>query len=259
MLGQVVPLRGIFFQTKNKVMLRNVLIPVLLLIGTLQADAQLKGILDKAKGALNSGGLSQEEAGNGLKEALNLGIGEAVDFLSASDGYFKSPYKILIPEDVRKVTNKLKMVPGWDNVERNLEEKMNRAAESAAKKAKPIFLNAIRQLTFQDALNILMGEKNAATQYLHRTTYDPLFGEFMPVIQSALDEVNAREYWRSAVTAYNKIPMVEKANPELDRYVTEKALSGMFNLVEKKERAIRDDASLRTSDLLRKVFSKQDK
>jgi hypothetical protein len=223
------------------------------------AEAQFKGMLDKAKSALEQpGSLSQDEIGKGLKEALDKGVGEAVDFLSATDGYYKSAYKILLPEDVQKVTSKLKAVPGWSNVERDLEEKMNRAAEVAAQKAKPIFISAIRKMTFRDATNILMGEKNAATQYLHKTTFQALFDEFKPVIQSSLDEVNARQYWKTAVDAYNKIPFVSKANPELDNYVTEKALDGMFGLVEKKELDIRENTGARSSDLLKKVFAKQD-
>ena len=219
----------------------------------------LKGLLDKAEKKLKGGsGLSQEEVGKGLKEALNKGVGNAVDFLSAEDGYYKSPYKILIPEEARKVTSKLKAVPGFQDVEANLEEKLNRAAEDAAKKAKPIFVSAIKQMTFKDAMNILMGNKDAATRYLENSTYDNLFGEFMPVIQASLDKVNAREYWRSAVKAHNKLPFVKKVNPELDEYVTQKALVGMFSLVEKKELDIRENTGSRTSDLLKKVFAKQD-
>ncbi|MEZ4950384.1 MAG: DUF4197 domain-containing protein [Saprospiraceae bacterium] len=222
---------------------------------------QLNGLLKKAEDAassLKNGGLSQDEVGRGLKEALDKGVGEAVDFLSAKDGYYKSAYKILVPEDARKVTDKLKAVPGWSNVEKDLEEKMNRAAEIAADKAKPIFINAIKNMTFKDAMNILMGEKDAATTYLKDNTFKALFAEFMPVIQSSLDEVNAREYWRGAVNAYNKIPFVSKANPELDQYVTQKALDGMFGLVEKKEVDIRENTSSRSSELLKKVFAKQD-
>lgn len=224
--------------------------------------AQLNGLVKKAKGAVAgvaSGDLSQEEAGNGLKEALNQGVGEAVSFLSAKDGYFKTPYKILIPTEAQKVVDKLKNVPGFENLEADLTERMNRAAESAAAKAKPIFLAAIKGLTFKDALNILTGNPDAATRYLERTTSDPLYEEFLPVIQQSLDEVNARQLWRSAATAYNKIPFVTKTNTELDSHVTQKALVGMFSLVEKKEKGIRSDVSLRNTDLLKKVFAKQDK
>lgn len=225
------------------------------------AQAQLGGVLKKAKDVVTTGGggLSQDEAGNGLKEALNAGIGEAVDFLSAKDGYFKSPYKILVPDEAQKVVSKLKNVPGFNNIEADLTERMNRAAEIAATKAKPIFVAAIKGLTFQDAMNILLGNQDAATRYLEKTTFEKLYAEFKPVIQKSLDEVNAREYWKSAVTTYNKLPFVDKTNPELDDHVTRKALSGMFSLVEKKEKGIRSDVNLRNTDLLRKVFAKQDK
>ncbi|MEM9917902.1 MAG: DUF4197 domain-containing protein [Bacteroidota bacterium] len=219
----------------------------------------LKGLLDKAEDKLKGGtGLSQEEVGKGLKEALDKGVGKAVDFLSAEDGYYKSPYKILIPEEAQKVTSKLKAVPGFKDVESNLEEKLNRAAEDAAKKAKPIFVSAIKQMTFKDAMNLLMGDQDAATRYLEKSTYDNLVGEFMPVIQASLDKVNARDYWRSAVKAHNKLPFVKKANPELDEYVTQRALLGMFSLIEKKELDIRENTGARSSDLLKKVFAKQD-
>src|SRR5690606_14282896 len=155
----------------------------------------------------------------GLKEALNFGINEAVQSLSAKNGYFDSPYKILVPAEAQQVVSKVKMVPGFENVERDLVAKMNEAAEHAARKATPIFVNAIKSMTIDDATSILMGEKDAATQYLERTTRPALYGEFKPVIQAALDEVNAREYWRSVVNAYNNIPLVKKVNPELDDHV----------------------------------------
>ncbi len=223
------------------------------------SHAQLKGVFNKFKNKVIESKLSQDEVGMGLKEALNKGVDEAVNYLSAEDGYYKSPYKILLPTEAQKVTAKLKFVPGFSNVEAKLVEKMNRAAELAAAKAKPIFVSAIKQMTFKDAMNILMGEPDAATRYLERTTSDSLFAEFKPVIQTSLDEVHARDYWRSAVTAYNKIPLVSKANPELDEHVTKMALVGLFSLVEKKELDIRENTGARTSDLLRKVFAKQDK
>lgn len=217
--------------------------------------------LEKAKQAkegLLGGGLSQEEAGKGLKEALDIGVAEAVDFLSAEDGYYKSVYKVLLPEEAQAVAGKLRAVPGFSNVEEEIILKINRAAEDAAKKAKPIFVSAIRQMTFQDAMNILMGNKDAATRYLEKTTYDQLYSEFKPVIIESLDKFNARTYWRDAVTAYNKIPLTSKANPELDDHVTRQALTGLFSLVEVKEKDIRENVGARTSELLRKVFSRQD-
>lgn len=247
-------------------MFKKITLLLLLTVSLLSyTEAQnLKGLLGKAKAALeegtNMGGaLSAEEIGKGLKEALNIGVGEASDFLSAEDGYLKSAYKIPLPEEAQKISTKLQMVSGFSNFEKNLVEKINRAAEDAAVKAKPIFISAIKQMTFQDAMNLLMGEQDAATRYLEKTTYDNLYAEFRPVIIEALDKVNARSYWKKGVTAHNKLPFVNKANPDLDDYVAKKALIGLFSLVEKKEEDIRENTNARTSDLLKKVFAKQDK
>lgn len=243
--------------------MRKSILPLIILLFTAgYSQAQFKDAFNKAKDKVASvagGDLSQEEVGKGLKEALNNGVGEAVDFLSKTDGYYKSPYKILVPKEAQNVISKLKAVPGFNDVEDKLVEKMNRAAEDAAVKAKPIFINAIKQMTFKDAMNILMGNPDAATRYLESTTFKQLYAEFLPIIQVSLDKVNAREYWRGAVGAYNKIPLVQKTNPELDDHVTRMALQGLFGLVEEKEKGIRSNANLRTSDLLKKVFAKQDK
>ena len=216
---------------------------------------QIQSTLDTLAGAQ---GLTTAEVGAGLKQALEFGIGEGAQRLSQENGYFKSPYKILLPPEARKITDKLQNVPGFRSVEETILEKINRGAEDAAKKAKPIFVNAIKQMTFSDSMDILMGQDDAATQYLHRTTFDALYNEFNPVIIESLDKFNARDYWADAVNTYNSIPLVEKANPDLDDYVTQEALKGLFAMVEKKERSIRTDVSARTTDLLRKVFAKQD-
>ena len=126
--------------------------------------------------------LSNEDIGNGLKSALELGIGKGADVLSQKGGYFNSAYKILLPDEARQITDKLKMIPGFGKVEDIVLEKINAGAESAAAKAKPIFVNAIKSMTFNDALAILMGDKNAATDFLKRATYDQLYKEFSPVI-----------------------------------------------------------------------------
>lgn len=237
------------------------LLMVFALLFSTDVEAQkLKGLLKKAKDVVSGeSGLSSDEIGKGLKEALNNGVGEAVDFLSVEDGYYKSAYKILMPSEAEKVMSKLRAVPGFSNLEEDILEKINRAAEDAATKAKPIFIGAIKQMTFKDAMNILMGEKDAATRYLEKSTYDQLYAEFKPVIVASLDKFNARDTWRKAVTAHNKLPFVKKANPELDDYVAKQALVGMFGLVEKKEEKIRDDVNARPSPLLKKVFAEQDK
>ena len=222
-----------------------------------QSHAQFKDLLNKAKSAVT--GDDSGDVGLGLKEALKFGVNEAVDKLSAEKGYLESPYKILIPEEARAIVSKVKMVPGFQDVETQLIDKMNKAAELAAKKATPIFVDAITSLTIRDAMNILMGEKDAATRYLETETRTPLYNEFLPVIQAALDEVNARTYWTTVVNAYNNIPFVKKVNPQLDDHVNNKALDGLFSLIQVKEEKIRTDQSQRTTDLLKKVFGQQDK
>ena len=222
------------------------------------AEAQISDFLNKAKNVITGESSVEDETGAALKEALNLGVEKAVTELSAEDGYFDSPYKILIPEDAQQVINTVKRIPGFENVERDLIEKMNEAAELAAKRATPIFVDAIKQMTIADAANILMGEKDAATRYLENTTRTGLYTAFLPVIQESLDEVNARSYWRSVVNSYNKIPFVRKMNPELDDHVNNKGLDGLFGLIEKKEEGIRADQDQRTTELLRNVFARQD-
>lgn len=233
--------------------MRSALFSILMLFA-LSGNAQFKDLLNKAKNTLQDQG--QTDYASGLKEALELGVGEAVNKLSAEKGYLESPYKILIPEEAKQIISKVKMVPGFQDVETKLIEQMNKAAELAAKKATPIFVNAIKQMTIQDATSIVRGEDNAATLYLEKTSRQPLYDAFLPVVREALDEINARTYWASVVKAYNNIPFVKKLNPELDAHVNHKALDGLFSLIAVKEKGIRTDVNQRTSDLLKKVFGK---
>ena len=231
------------------------LLPMVLILSSCD-QATLQRTLETV---LNDGsGLSDSQISSGLKEALTVGIGKGVEVLSAKDGYFKSQYKILLPPEARKVTDKLKNVPGFTQVEEIILEKINRGAEDAANRAKPIFVDAIRSMTFTDARNILFGSDNAATQFLNNATYNKLYQEFNPVIVSSLDKFQARKYWSDAVNAYNKIPFVEKANPDLDDYVTTEALGGLFSMVEKEEANIRNNIQARTTEILRRVFAAQD-
>ena len=199
-----------------------------------------------------------DEIGRGLKEALNKGITKGVENLSARDGYYKSAYKILLPPEARKVTDRLKGIPGFEKLEENLLEKINRGAEEAAKEATPIFVSAIRSLTFQDVTNILMGENNAATSYLNRTTSTQLYDKFNPIIVASLDKVGANDLWKKAADTYNKIPLIAKVNNDLDDYITKEALKGLFSKIEEEEKNIRTNKLARSTDLMRKVFAKQD-
>jgi len=202
--------------------------------------------------------LSNAQIGNGLKQALELGVGEGSSTLSKANGFLNSPYKILLPAEVRQVTDKLKNVPGFNLVEDKMINLLNDAASDAATAAKPIFISAIKDMTFADATNILLGDKDAATTYLARKTTNQLTAAFAPKVKNSLDKVNATSYWKKAVTAYNRIPFVQKANPDLQGYVTQQALKGMFGMVEKKEKDIRTNVSARSTDLLKQVFAKQD-
>lgn len=201
---------------------------------------------------------SLEEIGRALKEALSNGISKGVNVLSQKDGYFKSAYKILLPADAQKVAAKLRNIPGFNNLENELLEKINRGAEDAAKEAGPIFLTAIRSITFQDATNILMGADNSATEYLNRTTNQQLYDKFNPKIVASLDRIGANNLWRKAADAYNKIPLVTKVNNDFDDYVTKEALKGLFGKVAEEEKNIRRNRGSRTTELLKKVFAKQD-
>jgi len=230
---------------------------VLLLTSTLiSCDPQsMQKVLD----TVSEAPLSNLDISNGLKEALQFGVDNSVKYLSAQDGYYKSAYKILLPEEANKVINKLSFIPGFKNLEAEMVKKINRAAEDAAKKAGPIFLGAIKSMTFDDAMNILMGADNAATQYLDRKTYDSLYGEFKPVLQGSLNKVGALDLWTKAITKYNSLPLVNDINPDLSDHINTKALVGLFDLIEKKEDGIRNDLSQRTTGLLKKVFAKQDR
>lgn len=233
--------------------MRARLFMILMPIFLLSCDpADLQKVLDSANT------LTETDIANGLKEALNLGVGEAVTNLSRQNGYYDSAYRILLPEEAQKVIDKLKFIPGFTDLESELIKRLNQGAEDAASKAGPIFVGAIKQLTFQDVMNILMGQDDAATRYLERSTYQSLYGEFNPVIVASLNKVKAQDLWSSAINKYNSLPFVEKINPDLGDHVTNKALQGLFGLVETKEAGIRNDIGQRTSNLLKRVFAKQD-
>jgi hypothetical protein len=223
-----------------------------LIIFAFTGCSELQTILDSAAGPTN------EEVASGLKEALNMGVSTGTDALSARDGYFKSAYKILLPAEARKVTDKLRVIPGFSDLENVIIEKINRGAEDAATKAKPIFINAIKSMTISDVMNVLLGPDDAATQYLKKATYNSLYGEFHPVIINSLNKFNAINLWSDAVNTYNKLPLVSRVNPDLDKYVTDQALDGLFKMVAQEEKEIRRDPVKRITELLRKVFAKQD-
>lgn len=241
-------------------MIKRILLGSLFVITFASCDpAALQQAMDSVLANTTTNELTTKNVADGLKQALEIGITDGAQKLSATDGYYKSAYKILLPEEAQKVADKLRNVPGFNSLEENILEKVNRGAEDAAKKAAPIFKQAILSMSFADAWDILMGDKNAATNYLKKATYQQLYTAFNPVIVESLDKFNARTYWSSAVDKYNKIPFVEKANPDLDDHVTNEALEGLFEMVRLKELDIRQNTASRTTDLLKQVFAKQDK
>ena len=229
-------------------------------------NAQIGNLLKSGKDA--AAGLKEKiipgssgdelDIAGGLKEALNKGVEDAVNSLSAQDGYLSSPYKLLIPEDAQSAIRKLKRVPGFGGVEDKMVAKMNEAAELAAKEATPIFVKAIKDLSINDAKDILFGDEHAATAYLESSARKSLYDLFLPIIQNALGEVGATKYWNQIFTKYNALPLTKEVNPELDDHVNNSALDGLFGVIAVKEDGIRNNLSERTSPLLQKVFSQLD-
>jgi hypothetical protein len=207
----------------------------------------------------STAGLSITEIVNGLKEALKQGTNKGTANLSQRDGFFKNlAVKILFPAEAQNVANKLQQI-GMGNLVDQAVEKINRAAEDAAVQAGPIFVNAITSMTIADARNILMGADNAATSYLKRTTSTALYNAFKPIIKTSLNKVGALDAWNLVISNYNKIPLVQKVNPNLDDHVTNKAIDGVFHMIEKEEKEIRVNPVARGTALLRKVFAEQDR
>ena len=193
----------------------------------------------------------------GLKEALIQGITKGSNSASKIDGYLKNPdIKIPFPADAAKVERRLRDLGLGKEVDKFITS-LNRGAERAASEAKPIFIDAIKSMTIEDAWGILNGEQDAATEYLKKTTSTALKSKFQPIIKASLDEVNATKYYGDLVNTYNKIPLVQKVDPDLDNYATEKAIEGLFLLIAKEEAQIRKDPLARTTELLKKVFGYQ--
>lgn len=221
-----------------------------------QSQAQLGNILKQA-GA--TGTPSTLEIASGIKQALEIGTSNSADKLSAKDGFLGNmAVKILFPPEAKKVESALRGV-GLGSVADNVITSLNRAAEDAAKEAKPIFLAAVKQMTITDATNILMGKQDAATEYFKRVTTAQLMSKFSPIIGNSLDKVGATKYWTQAANSYNKIPLVKPVNADLNAYVTQKAIDGMFVQVAQEELQIRQNINARSTTLLQKVFGYADK
>ncbi len=209
------------------------------------------GLLDKGK----SGSLSNDDIVAGLKEALSVGAQNSASKLSAVDGFFgNAMIKVLMPEEAKKVESALRSA-GMGKLVDDAILSMNRAAEDASKSAAPIFVDAVKNMSFSDALGILKGSDTAATSYLKGKTLSPLTEAFRPTIEGALQKTDATKYWKTLFDTYNKLPTTfKKINPDLTAYVTDRALSGLFFQVAQEEQKIRKDPAARVTDVLKKVF-----
>ena len=202
--------------------------------------------------------LSNEQIGNGLKEALNNGIKHQVSKLTADGGFYKNEaVKILLPAELAKVDKTLRDL-GLSKLADEGLKLLNSAAEDAVKEATPIFINAVKEMTFTDAKNILLGSQNSATTYLETKTSEELYKKFNPVIKKSFDKVGADQIWTNLIKKYNNIPFVKDVNPNLTDYVTQEAMKGVFTMIAVEEKGIREKVGLRTSPLLQKVFALQD-
>ncbi|CAM1346331.1 DUF4197 domain-containing protein [Tenacibaculum crassostreae] len=215
--------------------------------------------LQKVVNQLPQGGvLSQEQIGAGLREALDNGIQNQVSKLTATDGFYKNDLvKILLPEELQVVDKGLRKI-GLSSLADEGLKAINRTAEDAVKTATPIFVDAVKGITFADAKNILLGEQNAATMYLEGKTSQALYSKFNPVIKNSFEKVGADRIWSDLITKYNSIPFVNKVNPDLTDYVTTEALEGVFKMIAVEEKGIREKVGLRDTALLRQVFALQD-
>jgi hypothetical protein len=238
--------------------MKNILLALTLLtFVSTSSFAQLDKLKKAAKSLTGGSSLSSEEIAGALKEALTNGISKGSDVVSQLDGYLKNPeIRLPFPPEAQKAETKLRQMGMGADVDKFIVT-LNRAAEDAAKEAKPIFVTAIKSMTIQDAAGILKGEQDAATRYLERTTSSPLRDKFMPVVKNSLAKVNATKYYADLITTYNKIPLVQKLNPNLDEYATDKAIQGLFIMIAKEEKNIRNNPGARTSELLKKVFGSQ--
>jgi Protein of unknown function (DUF4197) len=213
-------------------------------------------VINQAAGAAGVGtGISNAEAGSGIKEALAQGIAKSVLQLNTTDGFFKDAiYKVLLPPDAKKIENTLRSL-GFNSMVDKAILQINRGAEDAAGYAKPIFVDAIKSMTLNDAIGLIRNGDTSATHFFREKTTDKLMAAFAPVIKSSLDKTEATKYYSEMVTKYNNLPIVfKKVNPDLTGYVTERATGALFNLIAKEEVNIRTNLAARTSDLLKKVF-----
>lgn len=230
-------------------MKRNIF-TLLLISGFLASCGSLGGL-----GGGTTGPVTEQEAVMGIRQALDKGVATGINILNREDGFFgNQAYKLFLPPDARKIENVMRDVGLGRTVDRAILQ-INRAAEDAVGYATPIFTEAIREMTIQDAWNIIRGEQDAATRYFREKTTTKLTAAFAPIIQRSLDRLEATRHYSEIITAYNRLPTTfNKLNPDLPSYVTEKAVDALFDQIAKEEANIRANPRARTTEILKKVF-----
>jgi len=227
-----------------------------MLVFVLLSCAEMQQAINQFPQTQTIGGI---DISSGLKEALNNGISKQVTKLTAVDGFYKNEaVKILLPEELKKVDSSLRKIGLSALADEGLKV-LNRAAEDAVKEATPIFVDAVKNMSFTDAKTILMGNENSATAYLQNSTSTALYGKFNPVIKKSFTKVGADVVWSNIINKYNSIPFSRKVNPDLTDYVTNQAMEGVFKMIAVEEKNIRTNLNSRTSVLLQQVFAMQDK
>ena len=211
---------------------------------------------DKADGKhVEAMPFSIEEAANAVKEALSKGIKRGVQKVNKEDGYFKNPLiKIPFPKEAKQISTVLSKIPGGKEKCDEVVLLINRSAELASKEALNIFISAIKNMEISDAITLVNGEKDAATQYFENTTKNELLVKFKPIIKNALQQTGTTKYWGNVMTIYNKVPFTKKVNPDLAEYATEEATNGVFKMFAREETEIRSNQKSRTTATLKKVF-----
>ena len=240
--------------------MKRIFLPLALLICFgFSGCSELQQIANQLPEMAANGNLGQSQIASALKEALNQGIDKQVKKLTLKDGFYgNSLVKIGVPSELQKVEKGLRAA-GLGSLADEGIKALNRAAENAVKEATPIFVDAVTKMTISDATNILMGNNNAATVYLEKSTSKSLYSKFNPVIKQSFGKVGADKIWSNLISQYNSLPMVKKVNPDLTDYVTQQALDGVYKMIEKEELNIRQNVSARTTNLMKSVFAMQDK
>ncbi|MFI8378625.1 DUF4197 domain-containing protein [Leeuwenhoekiella sp. NPDC079379] len=221
----------------------------------LSGCAELQSVVNNLP---NQVGVDNTTIASGLRQALDFGIDKQVTKLTQENGFYgNSLVKILLPEELQKVDNTLRSVGLGSLADEGLKV-LNRAAEDAVGTATPIFIDAVKGITFNDAKNILLGGDNSATSYLENKTNTALYAQFNPIIQQSFNKVGADKIWSNLITKYNALPLTNDVNPDLTDYVTNQALKGVYTMIALEEKDIRTNAAARTTTLLQKVFALQD-